>query len=158
MRRTVVLFLVSCLAVHTLSSSAVPKDTGAGGWISLFDGKSFDGWTFDVLDGSKPETIWSVESGTIMGRGKGKSTSVIRTLKDYADYELELEWRWPDKPGNILCLFPNCHLLFDAWAFAIEDDGTLIGALEGKLNEIESHEINRDYLAYHRRLYRTANS
>jgi putative restriction endonuclease len=64
----------------------------------------------------------------------------------------------PDKPGNILCLCPNCHVLFDAWAFTIEDDGTLTGALQGRLNEVEEHGINRDYLAYHRRLYRAANS
>ncbi|MGD9020656.1 MAG: YDG/SRA domain-containing protein [Lysobacterales bacterium] len=64
----------------------------------------------------------------------------------------------PDKPGNILCLCPNCHVLFDAWAFTIEEDGTLTGALQGKLNEIGEHRINRDFLAYHRRLYRAANT
>jgi len=64
----------------------------------------------------------------------------------------------PDTADNILCLCPNCHILFESWAFAIADDGSLIGALEGNLNEVESHAINRDYLAYHRRLYEEANS
>ena len=64
----------------------------------------------------------------------------------------------PDTAENILCLCPNCHVLFDGWAFAIEDDGSLIGALSGKLNEIENHEVNRQYLDYHRRLYFDANS
>jgi hypothetical protein len=114
-------FLVLCFAVHTLSSWAAPEGVAAGGWTSLFDGKSFDGWTFDVLDGSKPETIWSVEDGTIMGRGKGKSTSVIRTLKDHANYELELEWRWPGKPGNsgllVHCGKPRC---MNIWPHSVE--------------------------------------
>jgi putative restriction endonuclease len=64
----------------------------------------------------------------------------------------------PDKPNNILCLCPNCRVLFDSWAFTIEDNGTLTGAVEGTLNEIESHKINREHLAYHRRLYTEANS
>jgi len=60
----------------------------------------------------------------------------------------------PDTADNILCLCPNCHALFDGWAFAIEDDGTLIGAHSGTLNEIEAHTVNREHLAYHRRMYR----
>ena len=59
----------------------------------------------------------------------------------------------PDTADNILCLCPNCHVLFDGWAFAIEDDGTLIGALGGTLNEVEAHPVNREHLGYHRRLY-----
>ena len=59
----------------------------------------------------------------------------------------------PDRADNILCLCPNCHVLFEGWAFAIEDDGTIIGALSGTLNEIKAHTINRDHLAYHRHMY-----
>ncbi len=64
----------------------------------------------------------------------------------------------PDTPDNILCLCPNCHILFDGWAFSIEDDGTLLGALNGSLTEVETHAVNREHLSYHRRLYRDANS
>jgi len=64
----------------------------------------------------------------------------------------------PDTAENILCLCPNCHVLFDGWAFAIEDDGTLIGVLNGCLIEVETHIVNRQYLGYHRRLYREANN
>ena len=61
----------------------------------------------------------------------------------------------PDTADNILCLCPNCHVLFDGWAFAIEDDGTLIGALNGTLKEIEAHTICREHLRYHRQLFGT---
>lgn len=63
----------------------------------------------------------------------------------------------PDAADNILCLCPNCYALFDGWAFAIEDDGNLIGALHGCLHEVENHTVNREHLAYHRRLYEEAN-
>ena len=64
----------------------------------------------------------------------------------------------PDTADNILCLCPNCHVLFDGWAFAIEDDGSLTGALNGCLIEVENHIVDRKHLGYHRRLYREANS
>jgi len=64
----------------------------------------------------------------------------------------------PDTTDNILCLCPNCHVLFDGWAFAIEDDGTLIGALSGTLNEVETHAVNREHLGYHRHMFEDANS
>ena len=64
----------------------------------------------------------------------------------------------PDTADNILCLCPNCFALFDGWAFAIEDDGTLIGALDGTLNEIETHEVKREHLEFHRRMFVEANS
>jgi len=63
----------------------------------------------------------------------------------------------PDTADNILCLCPNCYVLFDGWAFAIEDDGSLIGGLNGCLNELETHTVNREHLAYHRRLFAEAN-
>lgn len=63
----------------------------------------------------------------------------------------------PDEAANILCLCPNCRLLFDGWAFTVEDDGMLSGALDGKLIENEVHEISREYLRYHRHLFREAN-
>lgn len=67
----------------------------------LFNGNNFDGWTFDMIDPAvKPETVWSVSKGTVIC--KGRPPGVMRTLKDYSNYELSLEWRWaPDaKPGN----------------------------------------------------------
>lgn len=63
----------------------------------------------------------------------------------------------PDTADNILCLCPNCHVLFEGWAFSIEDDGTLLGVLNGSLNELETHNVDRKHLGYHRRLYKKAN-
>ncbi len=68
---------------------------------ALFNGKNLDGWTFDVIDPKvKPEQIWSVADGILIC--KGRPPGVIRTEKDYENYEITVEWRWPEggKPGN----------------------------------------------------------
>jgi hypothetical protein len=69
--------------------------------VALFNGKDLDGWTFDIIDPEvKPEAVWSVADGILIC--KGRPPGVIRTAKDYENYELTIEWRWaPDKkPGN----------------------------------------------------------
>lgn len=56
----------------------------------LFNGKNFEGWTFDLIDPAvKPEAVWSVFEGTVIC--KGRPPGVMRTLKDYSNYELTLE-------------------------------------------------------------------
>lgn len=68
---------------------------------SLFNGKDFEGWTFDMIDPAvKPETVWSVDEGILIC--KGRPPGVMRTVKDYSNYELTIEWRWAPggKPGN----------------------------------------------------------
>lgn len=76
----------------------------AGEPQALFNGKDFEGWTFDVLDPElKPEAVWSVSDGILICIiCKGRPPGVIRTVKEYSNYELLVEWRWaPDaKPGN----------------------------------------------------------
>jgi Domain of Unknown Function (DUF1080) len=67
--------------------------------IELFDGKSFSGWTFVSKSTNAPaESIWSITNGVI--RCLGKPTGYARTLKNYHDYQLHAEWRFPDGAGN----------------------------------------------------------
>ena len=69
--------------------------------IKLFNGKDFEGWTFDNIDPkATPESVWSVSEGAILC--KGRPPGLIRTAKDFSNYELIVEWRWaPDtKPEN----------------------------------------------------------
>ena len=67
----------------------------------LFNGEDFTGWTFDIIDPAvNPESVWSVSGGILIC--KGHPPGVMRTVKDYSNYELNLEWRWAPgaKPGN----------------------------------------------------------
>lgn len=67
----------------------------------LFNGKDFEGWVFDNIDPkATPESVWSVSEGVLIC--KGRPPGVMRTVKNYSNYELIVEWRWaPDtKPEN----------------------------------------------------------
>ena len=58
----------------------------------------------------------------------------------------------PDVPGNILCLCPNHHALFDHGGFGVSDDLALIGE-KGRLRSHPDHPIDRDHLRYRRGHY-----
>ena len=76
------------------SGSMPAKDT-----ISLFNGKDFEGWHMYLKDAdADPEDVWKVRDGAIWCTGN--PTGFIRTKKEYSDFKLVFEWRWPEKPGN----------------------------------------------------------
>lgn len=53
----------------------------------------------------------------------------------------------PDEPQNILCLCPNCHVVFDAGGFVIAEDGTLVGR-EGRLWVVPANTPKGEHLRY----------
>ena len=62
---------------------------------TLFNGKDLTGWTWvSSQEGVKAEEVWSVKDGVLICTGK--PAGYLRTEKDdYANYLLELEWRFP---------------------------------------------------------------
>lgn len=87
--------ILSFFAASTFTVAS-PQETR-----ELFNGKDFEGWTFDVISSQvEPEEIWSVRDGMIIC--KGRPLSVMRTKEDFANFELTLEWRWApgSEPGN----------------------------------------------------------
>jgi len=74
------------------------------GFTPLFNGKDLSGWTYflekkgDNKDGTmKMEDVWSVKDGVL--HCKGRPNGYLRTEKDYTNFVLKLEWRWPDGKG-----------------------------------------------------------
>ena len=63
----------------------------------------------------------------------------------------------PDDISNMLCLCPNHHAQFDAFAYFVDADTLQIKGLaefDGRsLLVSPKHQINRDFLAYHKNLY-----
>src|SRR5688572_15303527 len=57
------------------------------GWVSLFDGRTLDGWI------KVGEELWDVENGTIHGRGVSKNYGYLRTEKKYKDFQLSLRFK-----------------------------------------------------------------
>ncbi|MBK1876260.1 3-keto-disaccharide hydrolase [Pelagicoccus mobilis] len=73
-------------------------------WITLLNRNDLSNWTFDIKDGSPIEETYSIKNGVLSVFGAGKDVAVIRTKKDFSNFELEYEWRWPNEPGNSGCL------------------------------------------------------
>src|SRR5512143_2610599 len=73
-----------------------PTTAADKGWITLFDGRSLNGWHSDG------KARWSVEDGTIVGRqGEDGGPGDLFTNAKWKDLELEAEWKmhWPGNSG-----------------------------------------------------------
>jgi putative membrane-bound dehydrogenase-like protein len=68
--------------------------------VTLFNGKDLQGWTYHLSDPNVAMgDVWSVKDGLLTC--KGQPAGYIRTLADYTNYVLTLEWKFdPKKPGN----------------------------------------------------------
>ncbi len=65
----------------------------------LFNGKNLDGWTIFVNDSIiSPNDFFYVKDGTI--ETVGVPLGYLRTIKEYTDYKLHIEWRYPEEPTN----------------------------------------------------------
>jgi hypothetical protein len=63
------------------------------GWVSLFDGKSLDGW--EQKNGS---ATYRVEDGCVVGKTtEGSPNSFLCTKKSYGDFELKFEVKVDDE-------------------------------------------------------------
>ena len=85
MHRMTSIFTACTLAGLLLASGTA---TARDGWVSLFDGKTLDGWT---QRGGVAK--YTVEDGAIVGRTVlNTPNSFLCTNRNYADFELELEF------------------------------------------------------------------
>ena len=65
----------------------------------LFNGKNLDGWVIYVENDSvKPEDFFYVNDGMI--ETVGVPMGYARTVKEFSNYKLHLEWRYPEEPTN----------------------------------------------------------
>lgn len=66
---------------------------------SLFNGKNLNGWTIYAGDPKvNPEKFFYVNNGVI--ETIGVPVGYLRTKKEYSNYHLHVEWRYPEKPTN----------------------------------------------------------
>ena len=69
------------------------RELPAGGEaIRLFDGVDLAGWKTFLSEDVDPGSVWSVEDGVLIC--KGKPTGYIRTVDDYENFVLTLDWRF----------------------------------------------------------------
>ncbi len=68
---------------------------------SLFNGQDLTGWYMDVPDLEKDSSLripFIVRNGMLVSLGTPQGHLI--THKEYENYRLEVEYRFPDKPGN----------------------------------------------------------
>jgi hypothetical protein len=67
--------------------------------VKLFNGKDLSGWGYFLVDeDAKMEDVWSVKDGLLVCQGE--PGGYLCTDKEYKNFKLVVEWRWPDEPGN----------------------------------------------------------
>ena len=82
------LLLLGCVTVQSAA-----KD----GFISIFDGKTLQGWEATP---AKTAPAWTVKEGMIVGNGdKGRGYLTYTPNKNVADLEMKFSYRFPGK-GN----------------------------------------------------------
>lgn len=95
---------LTTLLLASAALALVACDDSESRWLSLLHQNDLSNWTYDIKDGSPPESIYTVQDGVLSIKGAGKDVAVIRTRQEFSNFELEFEWRWPSKPGNSGCL------------------------------------------------------
>lgn len=106
---------VLCILLGTLVTAHATEP------IQLFNSRNLNGWTFDLKEEVDPTSVWSVEDGILIC--KGKPAGVIRTEKGYDNYELGVEWRWAPGTGGGNCgVLVHCSTprQLDIWPKSIE--------------------------------------
>lgn len=81
-------FLLMCAALMTISISQA-QTSKKGKWVSLFDGKTLNGWK--IYNKPTMSDKWKVEDGAIVMTEKGGGN--LTTVGQYGDFELEIEWK-----------------------------------------------------------------
>ncbi len=81
-RITTLLLVAAALLLTPFAGSAEDKDKD--GWISLFNGKNFDGWKI----GDAKQGKWKIENGNIVANGP---VSHLYTIKEFKNFEFKAE-------------------------------------------------------------------
>ena len=79
-RITTLLLVAAALLLTPFAGAAEDKD----GWISLFNGKNFDGWKI----GDAKQGKWKIENGNIVANGP---RSHLYTIKEFKNFEFKAE-------------------------------------------------------------------
>ncbi|MBI9015918.1 MAG: DUF1080 domain-containing protein [Phycisphaerae bacterium] len=99
LRNRVLMLLAVGMLTVVISGCKCPFSGAAADKGMLFNGKNLDGWKLFIPDEKVDvNTVWSVKDGVVYCTGK--PNGYMRTEKQYSNYRLHLEWRWPGAPTN----------------------------------------------------------
>jgi hypothetical protein len=122
--------------------------------IDLWNGEDFNGWKLFVPDSAfDVSQVWSIQDGNLYC--SGIPNGYIRTVQDYTNYKLFVEWRWPEEPGNSGVLL-HMSEPDKVWPKSIE--AQLQSGNAGDIWLIEGTEINEHTDKTQRRIEKRAES
>jgi filamentous hemagglutinin family protein len=100
MKRTRIgVVLAVSLACALLSGCHGASQKAEANRVALWNGKDFTGWKRVLADPAvNVDDVWKVRDGVL--HCAGKPNGYMRTESKYSNYQLHVEWRWPDKPAN----------------------------------------------------------
>ena len=93
MKKTFALAALAAFALVAQPAASHAQKSGDGKWVSLFDGKSLDGWEKTGNADSK----WEVKDGAI--QGSGPASMLAYTKASYKNFKFRAEIKINDK-GN----------------------------------------------------------
>ena len=113
--RRIALHLPMALCVFFLTPLAVAADKEVDLLTRQDAAGNLAGWkVFSEDSGAKPGDVWKLQDGILICQGTPKG--YIYTVKDYTDFTLKLEWRWPadKKPGSggVLVRMSGAHKIW----------------------------------------------
>lgn len=92
---TFVTACLSCVAslscAGELNGSELSEEEKSAGFVSMFNGRDFEGWRFTGDQPPEKVANWNVADGLI--RLSGGGSPHLATEQEYADFEMRFEWR-----------------------------------------------------------------
>jgi hypothetical protein len=104
--RRAIYFVFALLALGWIVSTVAPKAAAQdAGWITLFDGKTLDGWS------QVGQSNWHVADGVLIAdKMEGKEAGYLVSNKSYKNFIVRVEF-WPSDDANsgiyFRCLDPK---------------------------------------------------
>lgn len=85
MRRMLMIAMVACLSLAGFAPLSAEEPAGDG-WVSLFDGKTLDGWKVN-----ENEDSWKVEDGTLTCKGPRSHLFYVGDEKPFKNFHFKAE-------------------------------------------------------------------
>ncbi|MEX2592115.1 MAG: DUF1080 domain-containing protein [Anditalea sp.] len=106
MKKTILICVMAFFSVAAFAQNTADKD----GWISLFDGKTFDGWK-----ANENAESFSIEDGVIKVDGKRSHLFYVGPVMDHDFENFEFKAKVMTEPGANSGIFFHTEYLEEGW-------------------------------------------
>jgi hypothetical protein len=97
----------ACFALSFVAQAA-DKPSAEEGWVTLFDGKSFDGWK-----AAENEKSWKIENGAIVANGPRSHLFYVADKKPFVNFEFKAEVM--TRPNSNAGIFFHTQYQAEGW-------------------------------------------